>query len=152
MSVKIKLDMVYCTNSEADYPSFIVFEITRELFIKMKKIKKWIKKNNLTYAKGSYPFADIPFIYYENEKDILSNNESSTIIEANSIVMADSYFFISSAIRHTDCLLESNSLSYNYVEKLLNINELPVEHMAKYINDKDENIQNIAREKLEKRA
>jgi hypothetical protein len=145
MAVKITLEIVYCTGD--DYPGYVVVEITRELLNKMIKIGKFVKKNDLTYAKGSYPFVNTPFKYYDkDEDDIISNQESDIKIEAEAIVMTNSYFYISSISNHD---IQSDTLAYDYVEELLNIEELPLEHMPKYINDEDENIRNIARKRLE---
>jgi hypothetical protein len=144
MSVKFKLKITYCSNDEADYPDYLIYELNRDMLNKMKKIAQFISENQLRYSIGNNFYIDKLPVYYEEDV------ESDIIICSVNICMASSYFYIKSTIKYTDIYIESDTLAYDYVEELLNIEELPLEHMPKYINDKDENIQNIARERLEK--
>lgn len=148
MSIKVLSEINYCSNDDADYPGYLVVEITRELINKMKPIAQFVKENDLRHAKGSYNFSDIIPTFYDTVDDLEENKESEHTIRSCAFIINDTDMYIEASMKYSGDTIECDSFRYTYLEELLDISEMPIEHMGKYINDDDENIRNIAKERL----
>jgi len=129
------------TNESLDSPEIMIVSIEKELIEKIKKVSTFVHNNNLFCAQMSIPSPD----YYtgdEEDREILDYK-----INSNCLIIKDKDCFFKGFIGHD--YVESERFDKEYIEFLFHIKELPIEHMAKYINDDDENIRNIVRERLE---
>lgn len=146
MSVKIKIQL-HCSEDFVKYPLYVVWELSRENFNKIKEINKFIIDKDLNSATGKL-FDSIT--YYDSDEDYEKEIESEISIDDSLIGIYNNtcIYFEASIYDDDSCKLNSDGISLSYLERILNVSEEPIKHMPLYINDEDENIRNIAIERL----
>lgn len=142
MFIKMMIPVEYI-----DVSGFLIITIKKDLIDKIKKVSSFIEENDLYSAQQSIPSPD----YYtgdledeDEEREPLKNS-----VHDNSLIIKSTECFIKGFIGNS--YVESEYFDVGYLEKLFHIKELPIEHMGIYLNDEDENIRNIARERLERK-
>jgi hypothetical protein len=147
LDIKIKL-IIHYPDAYVDYcPDYVILTINREFYNKIKEIRTIFEKYNFTkvQTKKDIFYKPIEFfsIYEEYDEELFNTiSDSNLIIEKSGIYIA---------ALTGDIEITSEYLDDKEVKQLIDFSELPIEHMPKYINDKDDNIRNIARERLENR-
>lgn len=143
MSIKIQLEINYSTNEVLDCPTFLIISFEKSIIEKIKKVSSFVRGNDLYCAQQSIPSPDYYIGDIEEEEEIEPLDYK---ISNNSIIIKSYECFIKGYIS-TD-YVESEYFDVGYLEELFHLKELPIEHMPLYINDEDENIKNIAMERL----
>lgn len=133
-------------DSNMDYPKFIGCTITKK---DLNLMKEMIQKTTIEHIeKDLKEVISNPSLFFPYTK---KNNQYKTIERYNKVTISNTDFYFSFIIKGTKLELLSYPIKYSIAEKYLFLGVLPIEHMPLYINDEDEDIRNIARERLEKK-
>lgn len=145
MSVKFKI-YNYCYDDYGEFPEFTIIKITRDNFNRLKEIAKVVEDNKLEGAIGNSFLFDSGPSFYDNDDDFEKDEESPSVSDNAKILITSCDF----RIEVIDCPFPFFSawVGFTELENFLNVSELPIEHMPKYINAKDENVKNLAIERL----
>ena len=128
-----------------DYPTQLRVIITEELRQWIIKMSKLVKKNDLDHV-AKYNWE--PEYLKEDENGNFIPYESGT--ENEKITVRDADFYWSGLIKHTDYRYSSDNIYLEELNKYFSYLTKPLEEMPKYLNDADETIKLIAKERMEK--
>lgn len=145
MTIKFMINVELISGEDWDdegQPDFIYVSIDKDLFEKIKRTRLYILDNDIYLAQISIPSPD----YYYEDNETKERKPIEFKIYSNAFIIKKSDCFIKGILG--DEYLESESFDVIYLEELFRIKELPIEHMGMYLNDEDENIRNIAMERL----
>lgn len=151
MSIKFKITN-YCNEDYIEFPPYTICEISRDELNHLKDIAQMVQNNNLKCAVGNFSFFEKSPVLYDDDICIEENLESDISIEDNRIIIKPSTFRIECDMGDVNCSCFSEDIDYNEIENLIKVSELPIEHMAKYVYHENENIRNIAKERLENKS
>jgi len=148
MSFKFKLELTCEDDNYNDYPDYLIYEITKETFQKWIFLKQIIKENHVELLLSTSDFDNNrPILYYANGDGDITEAEKDKN-DSFKLYMSKNTFYIEVLFRYEDIYIQTIKIEYAYLEQLFTFSMLPIEHMAKHINHIDENIRNIAKERL----
>jgi|WetSurMetagenome_2_1015567.scaffolds.fasta_scaffold19810_7 hypothetical protein len=128
--------------SEPTHLKVTIDEKLRQWIVKMSKV---VKKHDLSYvAQLNYE----PTYFNSNGDEPMVEYEEGT--ECESIIVRDDEFFWEGLIKNSDTRYESTAVPIKQLNKCFSCLTKPLEEMPKYINDEDEIIRFIAKDRMEK--
>lgn len=148
-SITLTLPVNTLDDNIDNYPTHLTVTITEQLRQWIIKMSQLVKKNDLDYVAKvdwtpEYFKKDDP----SDEDEPLSEYDGGT--EGDRLIVRENDFFWAGVIKHTNVHIEGEITSIKDLNKYFRYFTKPLELMPKYLNDKDEVIRTIAKQRMEK--
>jgi signal peptidase I len=146
-TIKITLPITVYNEHLDNTPTHLTVTLNEKDLIWINKMHEIVKEHDIYFIAAGDKTSDYPsYIKIDEDDDTISKYDGG--IECEKIYIKKTVFFWGGIIKYTDVSYESEAFSIDDLNMYFRFMKKPIIEMPKYINDEDEYLQEIAKQRM----